>query len=222
MNSHAGAPWAPPTLALLACLAAACADRADPPSTDPAPAPAAAGDAERSGEAAAPVEPQATAQVEASPSDPACVYADGADPQPGCPHGDPNAGGTVAAAAGHFGAPFSAADPAPLGSTLAGVSDAPVQVLVEGTIDRVCQKRGCWMVLREGEHVARVLMKDHAFVVPMDSKGKPAVVEGTLKARTFSEAQAKHLAADGGQDPSKVQGERREYVLTASGVEIRS
>ena len=75
------------------------------------------------------------------------------------------------------------------------------------------------MVLRDGEAEARVLMKGH-FAVPIDSKGKEAVVEGTLKSRVFTEKQAKHIAEDGGKDPAQVTGERTEYVLTATGVEF--
>ena len=50
-----------------------------------------------------------------------------------------------------------------------------------GELTEVCQKAGCWMVLKEGEVTARILMKDHGFTVPMDVKGKSAIVEGTLE-----------------------------------------
>jgi len=123
----------------------------------------------------------------------------------------------------HFGAPFTLADAAPLATVLAGLgegSDEPV--LVSGTIHQVCQKKGCWMVVRDGEAEVRVTMKDYGFFVPMDAQGKATVVEGTLAPRTFTEAQARHLAEDAGEDPSKVEGEVREYVLTASGITIRS
>lgn len=183
------------------------------------------------GGAKAPPEPEVTQPVANAPEAPepaepaasaACVYGDSGDPAAGCPHGEPDQGAPASGDGGHFGAPFSRTGPATLASTLPDASDQPTDVLVSGTIDRVCQKRGCWMVLKEGEHSARVLMKNHAFTVPMDSKGKSAVVEGTLKVRTFSVAQAKHLAQDGGEDPSKVNEERREYVLMASAVEIES
>ena len=36
------------------------------------------------------------------------------------------------------------------------------------------------MVVKDGAESARVLMKDHGFAVPMDSRGKSVVVEGTL------------------------------------------
>jgi len=57
--------------------------------------------------------------------------------------------------------------------------------------------------------------------VPLDCDGKTAAVEGTLKTRTFTEGQVKHLAEDGGEDPSKVSGTRTEYVITASGIRIQ-
>lgn len=121
----------------------------------------------------------------------------------------------------HFGTTFALTEAKPLGSVLAGATDGQeLNVRVSGTIEKVCQKKGCWMVVKDGDVEARVVMKDHAFTVPVDAKGKPAQVEGTLKVRVFTEAQAKHLAEDGGEDPTKVTGEKKELQLTATAVEI--
>jgi len=121
----------------------------------------------------------------------------------------------------HYGTTFALTEAKPLGSVLAGATDGQeLNVRVSGTIEKVCQKKGCWMVVKDGDVEARVVMKDHAFTVPVDSKGKPAQVEGTLKVRVFTEAQAKHLAEDGGEDPTKVSGDKKEFQLTASAVEI--
>lgn len=122
-----------------------------------------------------------------------------------------------------YGGAFSLSEAKPLGTVLAGAVDGQeMNVRVSGQIDKVCQKKGCWMVVKDGEVEARVVMKDHAFTVPLDATGKPTQVEGTLKVRIFTEAQAKHLAEDGGEDPSKVTGEKKELVLTATAVEIGS
>jgi hypothetical protein len=147
----------------------------------------------------------------------ACIYADGSEPAPGCPHGgaEPDA---PSQSDGHFGAPFQLAQAMPLADAISKAAAEPV--LVKGTVDAVCQKKGCWMVIRDGAESARVLMKDHGFAVPMDSRGKTALVEGTLQPRTFTEAQVKHIAQDAGENPAKVTGERREWVLSASGVKI--
>ncbi|MEM7437365.1 MAG: DUF4920 domain-containing protein [Myxococcota bacterium] len=74
-------------------------------------------------------------------------------------------------------------------------------VQTEGTIERVCQKRGCWLELAD-ERGARafVPMAGHAFVVPMDSVGKTAIVEGTVHRRERSPAERKHLESDGAGD----------------------
>ncbi len=125
--------------------------------------------------------------------------------------------------AGHFGAAFAMAENKPLHEVLASGATPPAgPVQVTGQIDSVCQKAGCWMVIKDGDTKARILMKDHSFTVPMDSKGKGAVVEGTIEARTFNEKQVKHLEKDGGGDPAEVSGDRTEFVLTASGIKINN
>ncbi len=157
-----------------------------------------------------------------------CIYAEGQKDaegaaEEGCPHGEQADGeGTLAAkAAGHFGDPFTnTSDPVPLAKAIE--AESKDGILVSGEVEAVCQKKGCWMVLKDGDVSARVLMKDHGFNVPMDSRGKTVHVEGTLTSRTFTEAQVKHLEKDGGGDPGKVEGERTEHVLTASGVLIQS
>lgn len=139
---------------------------------------------------------------------------------------DANCAGTEvpkAGAEGHFGDPFALEQSKPLSSvieSLASAGEGPVQV--SGEVDQVCQKMGCWMVIKDGDQTARVLMKDHKFAVPFDGKGKKAVVEGTIEAKELSEAQIKHIEEDAGRDPAKVEGTRKEYVLTASGVRLES
>ena len=75
------------------------------------------------------------------------------------------------------------------------------------------------MVISDGHARARVTMHRYSFFVPVDARGN-AVVEGHLKPRVFTEAQVKHLEEDAGRDPAGVSGERREFVLTAKGIEI--
>ena len=181
-------------------------------------------------------EPKAAAEAEAAPAGQpvvaaaaeadhaGCIYAEGEadapDEKQGCPGGDGDPG-AVPEGDGHFGEPFALADALPLAKAIDGErADAPVQV--SGEVEAVCQKKGCWMVIKDGVASARVMMKGHGFAVPMDARGKTAVVEGTLTSRTFTEAQVKHLEKDAGKDPEAVSGERTEHVLTASAVRIQS
>lgn len=163
-------------------------------------------------------QPAAVAQVGAQGDE--CIYA----PSPGeqehpCPHDARSATPVLRLAdgPGHHGEAFTLTDARPLSS----VVERDELVQVSGVIDSVCQKKGCWMVLRDGENYARVLMKHHAFAVPVDSRGKSAKVEGVLTSREFTAAQVAHLERDAGHEPGDV-ASRTELVLTATGVEIQS
>jgi len=167
------------------------------------------------------------AKADAAAEEEGCIYKDAHQEQPhdeaGCPHGGGEQGAPAGTGTpGHYGAAFALKEAKPLGQILAAKGDMKEPVQVSGEIESVCQKKGCWLVVKDGEAHARILMKDHAFTVPMDTKGKPVIVEGTLEARTFTEAQVKHLEKDGGGDPAAVAGERTEYVLTATGIELKN
>ncbi len=158
------------------------------------------------------------------------VSANTADPEAGCIHeekhektedGESCDHGGVAApteSTGHFGAAFAIADAQPLSAVLAsGVPSEAVKV--SGTVEAVCQKKGCWMVIKDGDTQARVLVKDHAFAIPMDGKGKAATVEGTLEAKDLTEDNVAHLKQDG-DDTLEGDGPRKEYFLHATAVEL--
>ncbi|MBA3545467.1 MAG: DUF4920 domain-containing protein [Nannocystis sp.] len=209
------------SLSLVGLLAAGCNN---------APAPAAQASAEVKAAELKPAEVKVAAVEPAKAADAeeeGCIYKDAkADKhdEADCPHGGGEHGDAAGTATpGHYGAAFALKEAKPLGQVLASAKDGlkdPVQV--SGEVESVCQKKGCWLVVKDGEAQARILMKDHAFTVPMDTKGKPVVVEGTLEARTFNEAQVKHLEKDAGKDPAAVAGERTEYVLTATGIELKN
>lgn len=75
------------------------------------------------------------------------------------------------------------------------------EIRTEGEILRVCQKRGCWLELTDSSGArAFVPMAGHAFAVPMDSMGKPALVEGIVHRRERSDAEREHLKSDGAGD----------------------
>jgi hypothetical protein len=72
------------------------------------------------------------------------------------------------------------------------------EVLTQGEVQRVCQKRGCWLELADSSGArAFVPMAGHAFTVPIESVGEQAMVEGTVHRRERSEAERKHLESDG-------------------------
>lgn len=126
----------------------------------------------------------------------------------------------------HFGAPFATNAYLGFGDLLAN-ADAHTNktVRVDATIKSVCRKAGCWMILADGADATkevRVKMKDHAFGVPRDCDGKRTIVEGVFMKQVTPEAMLKHYEQDAGRDPSLVSGDKVEYVMIASGVDIIS
>ncbi len=130
----------------------------------------------------------------------------------GCDHGS---AAPAPEATGHFGNPFAVAEAKPLATVLAA-GLVPDAVRVTGTVESVCQAKGCWMVIKDGDLQARVLVKDHAFAIPMDGKGKAAIVEGTITSKELTQANVDHLAKDG--DPNVKAGQ--EFFLEATAVEL--
>ena len=84
-----------------------------------------------------------------------------------------------------------------------------------GRITEVCQKEGCWMMLEDNGEVARVMMHDHAFMVPKGSSGR-AEVHGVLSVKLLSKEAAEHLAEDG----NGIVPPERELRIDATGVRI--
>lgn len=93
-------------------------------------------------------------------------------------------------------------------------------VAIRARVAQVCQRKGCFLIAQDGEHVARVTFRDYGFFVPTDSSGKTVTLVGTLGRRTLDEAQAKHYAEDAGKDPANVTGPQMEYAIVASSVII--
>jgi len=56
------------------------------------------------------------------------------------------------------------------------------QVTVKGTVEAVCQKKGCWMQFAAdaNQPTFRIKVKDGDMVFPVSAKGKTAYASGTL------------------------------------------
>ena len=94
-------------------------------------------------------------------------------------------------------------------------------ILLHGRISDVCQKRGCWTVIREDDEQLRVQFEDYGFFLPKDSVGAEAYAQGRVSVVTLSEREARHYESESrGGDPSRVDGPRREILFTAAGVRL--
>ena len=95
-------------------------------------------------------------------------------------------------------------------------------VRIEGKIDEVCAKKGCWMILRDGDASVRVTFKDYGFFVPTDTKvGSTVRIDANVLRETISEEMAKHYEEETeGGDPDAITGPQEVVSVVATGVEI--
>jgi hypothetical protein len=68
--------------------------------------------------------------------------------------------------------------------------------LLETKIAKVCQKKGCFFIAQEQEHVIRVSFKDYGFFIPSDAGGKTVTLVGELIQKELSANQAEHFKQD--------------------------
>ncbi len=126
-----------------------------------------------------------------------------------------------------YGKPFTVSTPAtPIAEVLANPEKFEGKtVKLSGTVSQVCQAKGCWFEVAPtaGGRGARIKSVDYSIFVPKDCAGRTAVVEGTFKSTTLSEAQAKHLADDAAKAGGKaadVKGPVKEFQVAATAVEL--
>ena len=94
-------------------------------------------------------------------------------------------------------------------------------VLIRGRITDVCQKKGCWTVLADGDAHLRIRFKDYGFFVPKDSRGKFALAEGLVRVETQSQKTARHYASESiDGDPKAIVGPQKVVEFTATGVRL--
>ena len=67
---------------------------------------------------------------------------------------------------------------------------------VETRIAKVCQKKGCFFIAQQDEHILRVSFRDYGFFIPTDSSGKTVIIAGELIQKDLSPEQATHYKAD--------------------------
>jgi len=98
-------------------------------------------------------------------------------------------------------------------------ADRPV--LVRARVYDVCQRRGCWMVLRDGDAEVRVQFKDYGFFVPRDCTGQVAYVEGRVTTQEIGASETQHYAEESLRgDPGGGEGPQRVVAIEATGVRL--
>ncbi len=97
-------------------------------------------------------------------------------------------------------------------------------VLVEGKIVDVCQKKGCWIKLagESEDQVIQIKVEDNVIVFPKDGKGKIARAEGKVVAKEYSVkeliARAKHEAEEQGKPFDEKSITKPQTIVRVDGV----
>jgi len=96
-------------------------------------------------------------------------------------------------------------------------------VVMEANVEKVCEKKGCWMTLQGSDKTFRVKFKDYGFFVPISLVGKKVLVKGEVLKKVISVKDAKHYLEDAGASKEKVEAIKKpvtEYRIIAEGVRI--
>lgn len=90
-------------------------------------------------------------------------------------------------------------------STEMSATEQMENVVLKGEVTGVCQKKGCWMTLKnsEGKDV-RVTFKDYALFMPKDISGKEVVIHGVAKKEEISVDDLRHYAEDAGKSSEEI------------------
>jgi hypothetical protein len=94
---------------------------------------------------------------------------------------------------------------------------------VTGTIDSVCQKKGCFIFLKDGTAKTQVKFKDYSFFLPLDCAGRSVVVEAKPQVKVLTEKWRRHYAEDLGKSKDEIEqikGDETQVMLEAVAVEI--
>ena len=112
---------------------------------------------------------------------------------------------------------------------LASVSTAmqdksKLDMKVRGTVNEVCQKKGCWMIMKlnNGDDM-RVTFKDYKIFVPKDLTGKEVILDGFAYADTTSIEDQRHYAEDAGKsaaEVAKITTPKKQLAFEAKGVVV--
>jgi len=121
-----------------------------------------------------------------------------------------------------FGAPIQLEVPTPLSEVLAHPERyAGGPVLIRGRVSDICQRKGCWTVLSDGDASLRIRFKDYSFFLPKDIRGQFALAEGEVRVEAQSQKTARHFAEESlDGDPESIVGPQRVVAFTASGVRL--
>ncbi|MEM9990714.1 MAG: DUF4920 domain-containing protein [Bacteroidota bacterium] len=124
----------------------------------------------------------------------------------------------------YFGEKITAIDAVAFSDLLRKMSSQDsLTTKVVGTVESVCQMKGCWMnIVAEGTGEEMfVKFKDYGFFMPKGISGRQVVMEGTAYREVTSVDELRHYAEDEGQSAeeiAKITEPQEELKFMANGV----
>ncbi len=97
-------------------------------------------------------------------------------------------------------------------------------VKIAGTVDAVCQMKGCWMNIKSADANNPEMMvkfKDYGFFVPKDIAGRKVIMQGVAYREITPVDELRHYAEDAGKSKEEIEAitePKEELKFMASGV----
>ncbi len=86
--------------------------------------------------------------------------------------------------------------------------DSINNVKVSGSVDGVCQAKGCWMNIVSDTDKSKesmfVKFKNYGFFMPLDASGSTAIMEGKVYKEETSVEELRHYAEDEGKSAEEI------------------
>ena len=115
----------------------------------------------------------------------------------------------------------------PFKELLLKISDTDsLQTKVIGTVESVCQVKGCWMniVMPDTGEEMFVKFKDYGFFMPKDIAGREVVLNGKAFVNEVPVEELRHYAEDAGKSKEEIEAitePKRTYSFEADGVLLK-
>jgi len=99
-----------------------------------------------------------------------------------------------------------------------------LQTTLQGTVNSVCQAKGCWMTIAAGDgEEMMVKFKDYGFFMPKDISGREVVMHGMAYYQITPVDELRHYAEDAGKSPEEIAAinePKKELRFLADGVQL--
>jgi hypothetical protein len=123
----------------------------------------------------------------------------------------------------YFGQSFDYSDAKTISEVAAEKVDSTGRfVVVSGTVESVCQSRGCWMTIKTENGSIRSTFKDYGFFVPKDISGKEVVLSGIIREEKVAGSMEQHYLEDAGDTTKTIMPDFIiKQTFVASGVFVK-